>query len=514
MRSKQQRIQAAQRPVTAPLSIPAPMKGWNTRDELDSMDPLDAITLDNFYPDTGGILARTGSAVYATGLGSSAVETLAAFQAGATSKFLGACGGSIFDITTGGAVGSALATGFTSNRWQTVSFLQRLFLCNGTDTAQVYDGSSIGNVNFSGGSTPALTALVGCFVYQQSLFFWTNNSTGFYYAQLNSISGTLTFYDLSPFCPNGGNMLAMTTVTHDGGNGVLDFAAFIMTTGYMLLFYGNDPSQSAAWSLIGIYRVAPPVNIRAICQYGGDSFVTTYDDYLPLQQQLTALKEGQLPPRSKVSGALQQAILANPAAFGWQSLYYPKGRRLIFNVPNTDGTFSQHVQNTSLPSQPWCRFNNWNASTFGLFNGNLYFGGAGGIVYQADVGYTDSGTPVQATGQQAWQKDSAYRKRMTTVRPIVQSDQGAYTFAVGFDYGALDIPIPVQLTGAAITDDSGNPITDDSGNAITVGVAGISTAWEVGGDTGTAFSFGMNIASSAQTSWLRTDFRLEQGSAL
>jgi hypothetical protein len=508
----QQRIAAAKQPTTAPLSLPAPVKGWNTRDELDSMDPLDAVLLDNFYPDSGGIIARTGSAVYATGLGNGPVETLAEFDNGSVSRFLGASGGNIYDISISGPVASPLGSGFASDRWQTTTFLQRLFLVNGADPAQVYDGGSLAPASFTGAT---LSSLVGVFQYQQTLFFWAVDSPGFYFAQLNSISGALSFYDLSPFSPRGGNLVAMTTVTHDGGNGVLDFAAFILSSGDMLLFYGNDPSQSAAWQMIGRYRVAPPVNIRAVCQYGADSFVTTNDDYLPLQQQLTALQEGTLPPRSKASGALQAAIAANGAAFGWQSLYYPNGRRLIFNVPNADGTFSQHVQNTSLPTKPWCRFNGWNASCFGLFGGKLYFGGASGTVYQADIGYTDTAGAVKATAQQAWNKiDSAYRKRMSAMRPIVQTNESAYNFTVGFDYGALDIPAPVAMPGPPLTDDSGLNITDSFNVPITVGAYGIFPGWHVAGDTGTAFSFGMTILSFGQTSWLRTDFRLEQGLAL
>jgi hypothetical protein len=512
MRTMQQRIAAAKQPTTAPLSLPAPVKGWNTRDELDSMDPLDAILLDNFYPDSSGINCRTGSIGYAVGLGSGPVETLAEFDSGSVSRLLGACGGSIFDISNAGPAGPPLGTGFSNARWQTTTFLQRLFLANGADPLQIYDGGSLAAASFTGAP---LSSLVGVFQYQQTLFLWANNSTGFYFAQLNSISGALSFYDLSPFSPRGGNLVAMTTVTHDGGNGVLDFAAFILSSGDMLLFYGNDPAQSAAWQMIGRYRVAAPVNIRAVCQYGADSFVTTNDDYLPLQQQLTALQEGTLPPRSKASGALQAAILANGAAFGWQSLYYPKGRRLIFNVPNADGTFSQHVQNTSLPTQPWCRFNGWNASCFGLYKNNLFFGGPGGAVYQGDIGYTDVAGAVTATAQQAWNKiDSAYRKRMSAMRPIVNTNQSAYNFRVGFDYGALDIPGPVAMPGPPLTDDAGVAITDSFGVPITIGAYGIFPGWHVAGDTGTAFSFGMTVLSFGQTSWLRTDFRLEQGFAL
>src|SRR4029077_20723206 len=90
---------------------------------------------------------------------------------------------------------------------------------------------------------------------------------------------------------------------------------------------------------------------------------------------------------------------------------------------------------------PWCRFVNMNASCWGLFKDNLYFGGSGGVVYQADTGTMDALGAVSATAQQAWNTfNSPARKRMTDVRPIVQSfGQLDYTFQVGFDYGSLNI---------------------------------------------------------------------------
>ena len=157
--------------------------------------------------------------------------------------------------------------------------------------------------------------------------------------------------------------------------------------------------------------------------YGAEAFLTTYDDHIPLQQQLVALRLGQLPPRSKVSTAVQNAVRANLNGFGWQALYYPRGRRLIFNIPNPDGSFSQHVQNTALQSQPWCRFVNMNAYCWGLFRDNLYFGAAGGAVYQADTGSLDNFGAVAANAQQAWSTfASPVRKRVTAVRPMVRAE--------------------------------------------------------------------------------------------
>jgi hypothetical protein len=192
---------------------------------------------------------------------------------------------------------------------------------------------------------------------------------------------------------------------------VLDLIAFFMSSGWILVFYGNDPSSALNWQEVNRYRIAPPVNIRAVCSYGGEAYVTTFDDHVPLSAELNSLKEGRQPPRSKISSAVQAAVSSNASGFGWQALYYTKGRRLIFNIPNANGTFYQHVCNTAVSYQdqvagvvvsPWCRFVNMNAQCRGLFKDNLFFGGANGTVYQADTGTLDILGAVSAVGQQAW----------------------------------------------------------------------------------------------------------------
>lgn len=503
-----QRYQLASKPNSTIQTVPAPVGGWNTRDALDAMDPTDAVVLDNFYPNAGGVFMRNGYQSWATGLGGT-VKTLAEYNAGSTLKFIGAAGGKFFDITNTGPVGSPLATGFTSDAWQTVPFLSRVFFANGVDTMQVYDGATMANSTFTG---VALNTLVGCAVYQNRLFFWPNNSTGFWFAPLNSITGALAFYDLQAFCPHGGNLVSITTVSHDGGNGVLDFIVFSMSSGDSLLYFGNDPSNPDAWQLIGIYRISPPVSPRAVCQYGADSFITTADDHVPLQQQLVALKVGALPPRSKISTAVQNAVIANRNGFGWQALYYPAGRRLIFNIPNPDGTFYQHVQNTGMPSQPWCRFTGMNAFCWGLFNNKLFFGAAGGVVYQADVGNLDnSNLPIMASGQQAWTTfNLPARKRLTAIRPIIQSQGNInYSFDVGYDYGAINI------VAAAASPDNGSPWNTSPWNTspwspeLTV-----DSRWRISGGSGTALSVALALSSRTSMAWLRTDFRYEPGIAL
>jgi hypothetical protein len=506
--TRQQRLQLAAQATAEPTMLPSPTKGWNTRDALDQMDPLDAVLLDNWFPDAGGVKLRNGFASYATGMGAGSVQTLAEFNAGSTRKLIAAASGNFYDISAAGAVGAPLASGFTINGWQSEAFLSRLFFVNGTDTAQVYDGTVFAATGFTGVTT---STLIGVRQYQQRLYFSQVNSTGFWFAPLNSISGVLSFYDLAPFAPKGGNLIAITTYSHDGGNGVQDFVVFIMSGGDALIYFGDDPSNADAWSLVGRYRLSPPVSPRAVCNYGAEAFVTTFDDHVPLQQQLVALKLGQLPPRSKVSTAVQAAVSANLAAFGWQALYYPRGRRLIFNIPNVDGTFSQHVCNTGINDQPWCRFQNMNAVCWGLFKDNLFFGAAGGKVFQADTGTMDGSGVVTGNGQQAWNTfGNASRKRVTASRPVVQATGAAgITFGLGFDYGAIVISTVVAVATIGSPWDVSpwdtSPWSQDSN--VTIG-------WHAAAGSGVAVSVAFNVAASQSVTWLRSDLKGEQGASL
>lgn len=488
----------------APQSLPAPIGGINTRDALDAMDPTDAVVLTNFYSDGGGLDLRNGSALFASGMGSGFVQTLAEYKGSTSDKFLAGANGHVYDISSGTPV--SLGSGFGSNKWQTTNFLDYLILVNGSDHGQTFDGTTLANDGFSGVATGTL---IGVFQYQQRLFFWATASTGFWYAQLNSISGALAFYDLSAFCPRGGTLVAMTTMSSTGGNGVYNLAVFIMSSGDCLIFIGNDPSQAADWQLVGTYSVSPPVSPRAVVQYGADAFITTFDDHMPLQQTLVALKLGQLPPRSKISNAVTAAVALNQNTFGWDAIFYPKLRALLFNIPNTDGSFTQHVTNTSNGS--WQIFENWNGCCLGLYQNNLFFGAANGSVFMADTGTADGTSPILGDSQQAWNTfNDPMRKRVTAIRPIVQSVGNlTYGFGIGFDYGDINVALVPSTPSEGSPWDT-SPWDTSPWSPETV----IDTRWRIGGGSGQAISFRLQVSALQSLTYLRTDFRTEEGNAL
>lgn len=124
------------------MSSAAPIGGWNARDALDSMPLTDSADLLNLFPGSGAVFGRGGSVTKQT-VDAAALDTLASFTgSNISAKLIGACNGHIYDLTTiTGA--SSLAAGFSSNQWQTAHAANKLILVNGTDTPQVYDGTSV-----------------------------------------------------------------------------------------------------------------------------------------------------------------------------------------------------------------------------------------------------------------------------------------------------------------------------------------------------------------------------------
>ena len=130
------------RAVTA--SVPSPIGGWNARDSVAEMNPLDAVVLNNFYPTPSEIQLRKGYTQYATGI-SGQVDTLMQYSGGATSKLFAAAGSVIYDVSNAG-VATSVVTGQGSDRLQYVNASTTggnfLTAVNGTDAALIYDGTN------------------------------------------------------------------------------------------------------------------------------------------------------------------------------------------------------------------------------------------------------------------------------------------------------------------------------------------------------------------------------------
>lgn len=415
--------------VSRSVSKPAPTGGLNARDAIASMPPTDAVTLDNFFPTPTSVNLRLGKKSFATGMTGN-VETLANYNSSSASKLFAAAGGSIYDITNGGAVGAAAVSGNSSNRWQSLNFGstaangQFLYLFNGVDYPQLFNGTAWQQV--TGTSTPiAITGvdprlLVQATSFKQRIYMVEANSTRCWYLPVNAIGGAAQSLDFGGMFKLGGSLQAVATWSVDNTAGLNEFFVAISSLGEVVVYSGYDPTNAANWTISSHFRIGRPIGRRCFVKVGSDLIFITADGAFPL-------KEAMLTDRSQQSAALSQKIQnlinndvqAYAGNFGWEIILYPIGNKLIVNVPSVAGLSSyQYVQNTITGA--WCRFTGWNAFAWSLFNDALYYGGAGGVVYQADTGYSDDGAFIVGDVKTAFDYYGApgQIKQFSMVRPV------------------------------------------------------------------------------------------------
>jgi hypothetical protein len=416
------------------------------------MPPMDASDMKNYYPDLEGVRPRYGYASAFTSVGSTDVQSMFAFEYEGGQKLVACTTDEIYwvDDTTPTSLKGSLNNGY----WYGTVFADRLFIGNGADTAQAYTGSAIADVAFTG---PTTNNLIGFQSFKSRLYTWEDGKSSFWYGAVNAIAGVFTEFDLAGVTKLGGTLTHMDTLTLDGGNGVDDLAVFIFNTGEVAIYQGSNPGDSTDWALVGVYRIGRPLGRRCAERIAGDLMVLTEEDYVSLSQAV----RGQV-PQSKISGASRAAASTYKGNIGWQPVHYPEGQILIVNVPTGASTSIQHAMNTKTGA--WTRYEDITSFCWCRYNSNLYFGGAGGVVYQGETGTSDAGTAINAEFTSAAAAlGIPGNKVFKTVRPIIKT-VGSLNYSLGFSYDLKDVSVTTSATttsaGTAWGSPWGSPWTD------------------------------------------------------
>ncbi|MBM3491273.1 MAG: hypothetical protein FJX68_12660 [Alphaproteobacteria bacterium] len=420
-------------------SVPAPIGGWNTRDALASMKPTEAIALDNWFPGTSYCEIRGGHANHATDMTGNG-KTLAVHTAATgTAKMFCATSIGVYDVSSAGAVGASVAAR-TNGKHQHTNFGDGtnhwLIMVNGVDKPLYYNGSAWTAVDDA--SSPALTgltttSLVGVFVFKGRLIFLQNDLLGFWYLAAGTAGGALTKFDLSGQASRGGYVIAGANWTVDGGDGIDDRAVFVTSKGEIIVYQGTDPASASTWAKVGTYSLAEPLGRRCLVKYGGDLVILTENGAFPLSVALnTADQSAKLALSFKIENTFTEAARTYGSVFGWDAIVYPERSALIVNVPLAeDGTHYQYVMNTI--TKAWCRFTDWPAEDFAVFDTALYFT-TGTKVVKAWSGVSDNGANIVAYGKTAFHYfgSPSSLKRFSMFRPVLAVD-GALAFLTDID---------------------------------------------------------------------------------
>ena len=491
------------------MALPPPVGGWDTRESLADM-PIDrAPIMTNWFPGTDKVTMRRGNSAHATGMTNN-VETLIEYiPLTGSGQLYAANDGKIYNVSAAGAVGSAVSSGHSNNRWQYVNVGnaagQYVRCFNGADTPLLFDGSTWATTAITCTGMTAAN-LVWANLHHRRLWVGEVDSLDAYYLSVNAVSGAATKFALGGVASMGGFIMAMGTWTRDSGSGMDDVAVFYTSEGECVIYVGTDPAAVATWSLLGVFRIGKPVGRRCMVKGGSDLILVTQDGFVPLsgiltmdrsQTRLVALSD-------QISEAVNTSVRLYGDNFGWQPILYPRAVMLIFNVPVSNQESEQYVFNT-LTGAP-ARFAGIDALCFGLLNDELYWGGNDGTVNKFDSGTSDLGENIESDVMQAFSyfKSPASNKVFKMVDPIFESD--------GNPNAAVDLNVDFQTrapTGVA------------AASAITSGVWGVSK-WGVGlwgtskqifrgwrGVRGSGRSGALRIridTATVRPSWLSTNF--------
>jgi len=367
------------------------------------------------------ITSAGSGTIYVYTLSEPVVDTLAVYQGPTSSKLFAAAGGAIWDVSSNAAASLSYAASHASNRWQWTNFTTSagafVFMVNGSDAPIYYNGSL-----WTAPSITGITASQAIQVtpHKKRLWFTLVNSTKAAYLATEAVAGAATEFQFGSVFSRGGYLLTLATWTRDGGSGPDDYLVAISSRGQAAIYQGTDPDTADTWEHVGTFDVPLPIGRRCVQKFGADLLLLTVEGVFPFSK-LLAVDQSQVTPVA-LSDAITPDFSAAARSYGtnhgWEICVYPRGTRLLVNIPTTEGaTAKQYVMNSI--TQAWCEFDNHNATCWAHYGSELYFAGGDGDVYQADTGSADIDTPVTATGQSAYSVLTGPQiKRFSMIRPL------------------------------------------------------------------------------------------------
>lgn len=430
----------------------SPIGGLNRRDPIANMPIGDAFLLENWFPKQISLETRRGSIDDATGLPDD-VETLMNYELGNTRQLFAVSEGKIYDVSSSGAVGSALETGLNSNRFhfvQTENSAGGRFLIavNGMDTPLIYNGTSWADASFTGtGLTPANLDYVA--VYNNRLYFLEKNTFNIWYGDTYAISGTLSKFNLNSIVTDGGKFIGIATMTVDNTAGIDEFIAFFTDTGQVIMYTGSDPSSASSWQKSGIFKISRPIGRNFITKINGDPALLTADGVFMLSRALLTDRSQSIQSvSSKINGLIRNDYKLYGQNYGWQILYHPDNEKLYVNVPANQGVLShQYVMNTETGA--WTRFTGWQ-SNYMIVKDGIVHCGSNQKTLKIDVGFNDNGQSITAKAVEAFDafNNRTVLKDFKSIRPIFRTSQSLIpAISMNVDYNVKSPQNVITVSG-------------------------------------------------------------------
>lgn len=386
-------------------TFPAPIRGWIANENLALARPGGAFVLENWFPEARTVRARGGSLTKAT-ISTGPVTSQWVYVSGGAEKHFAADETNIFDITSvadPAVIPAATISGQTSGYYSTAQMSTAggdyQVVVNGTDDAQLYDGSTFTALNAStvtpGAFTGVATNLLS-FVwnFKSRLFFVEKNTMRAWYLPVDQITGAASSFSLAGVFQKGGNLLFGGRWSLDAGDGLDDKCVFISSTGEVAVYEGIDPSSASAWAKVGVYQISQPLGTNATMSAGGDFLVATVDGIVPLSQAIN--KDSDALSLSAITRNIEpewKKEALTRTTLPWEIIKWSEFNMAVVSLPVTSSSVEPYCFVVNLQTGAWAKYTGWDTRCMTVFDGYGYFGTSDGKVKQMEVTGSDDGTP-------------------------------------------------------------------------------------------------------------------------
>lgn len=414
------------------MTVPPPTQGLNTTGDLADMSATDAIEMDNWIAQDGGLQMRGGWYEYATNIGGDATHTVRTIMAYngtpstaitnplASSQLFAATDQGIYYIEGGGNLAASspvMALSGTTNAgtmswamFTAAGGAQYLIACSETDGGYLYNGVTWMKMTSAGGPGPGIITAVNpalfaqvC-VWKRRLMFTLRASSQVWFLPVNAVGGAAQLFDFGPQLINGGALIGLTNWTQDDGAGIDDRLVVLGSAGDLVIYSGTDPSSASAFSNVGVWYIGqPPVGRRCMTTSGGNVYILTQFGVIPVNQivqggldniltsDTTLLKQ-----LRKLQSLLNTDFQTLLNTDGWELLALP-GLALL-HIARPSLSIGENVQYAFQQHQnAWCRLLDVPGKTYMRRLNEVYAGTADGRVLRVFAGSVD-GLKLDGTG--------------------------------------------------------------------------------------------------------------------
>jgi hypothetical protein len=419
-----------QRQTQQVTSVAPPTRGLDTTGDFATMQPTDAVEMDNLIPSDAGLTVRQGWREYAAKISTGdPVQSILIYSSApasgltpplAASTIFAVTDKGIYNVEGGGDMTSrapAIALSGANNAGMCTSVMftagggkQYLIVCSEADGAFLYDGLTWKKFVGTGAPAPGVVTgvdpalFVQVVAWKYRLGFIKRGSAEVWWLPVNNVGGVAEGFDFGPILRNGGMLLAAINWTQDAGEGIDDRLVLVGSSGDLAVYQGTDPTDATQFSQVGIWYVGqPPVGRRFYTTSGGNIYLLTQFGVIPVAQ----LMEGGLDTVQLAGTDLLQQLrkiqtqLADDFQFllntpGWQLLDLPAQALLQIARPSTSA--SEHIQYVfQQHALAWSRVLDVPAFCFARRLNEVYAGTSDGRVLRVFWGFSD-GQKISGTG--------------------------------------------------------------------------------------------------------------------